>query len=214
MSSLTMNQPISIFIARHHWLRGIAILPLAALLTAALFYAMHLMIFNDVVAPFEEPPKKITSIFIDQTPLVTHTKPLLERPSDPIDIPEAPVVDPVLSELPSLKTGPIFQKPDFSKSRANVVLGDNQLTPFIRVSPNYPRQALERGVEGFVDVRFDVTSFGGTDNISVIGAEPEGMFEKSALKAVRKWKYKPELLDGQPQPAFNQRERIRFRLQK
>tara|TARA_B100000809_G_C15134550_1_gene529979 strand:+ start:550 stop:729 length:180 start_codon:yes stop_codon:yes gene_type:complete len=47
-------------------------------------------------------------------------------------------------------------------------LGDNQLSPFIRVSPRYPRRALMKGVEGYVDVSFDVATFGGTVNISIL----------------------------------------------
>ena len=31
----------------------------------------------------------------------------------------------------------------------------------------------------------------------VVSADPENIFDKSALKAVLKWKFKPKLVDGQ-----------------
>jgi len=76
------------------------------------------------------------------------------------------------------------------------------------VSPEFPSAARERALSGWVDVQFKVLTDGSVSDISVIGANPAGAFEQSATDAVRKWKYRPILRDGQP---INQRARVRVR---
>ena len=76
------------------------------------------------------------------------------------------------------------------------------------VSPAFPSAARERALSGWVDVQFMVLIDGSVSDISVVGADPAGAFEQSATDAVRKWKYRPILRDGQP---INQRARVRVR---
>ena len=76
------------------------------------------------------------------------------------------------------------------------------------VTPAFPSAARERAMSGWVDVQFMVLIDGSVSDISVIGANPAGAFEQSATDAVRKWKYRPILRDGQ---AINQRARVRVR---
>src|SRR5690606_14974139 len=38
----------------------------------------------------------------------------------------------------------------------------SQLMPFIKIQPNYPQRAAVKGIEGFVDVVFDVNEVGST----------------------------------------------------
>ncbi len=92
--------------------------------------------------------------------------------------------------------------------RANdfVTASSLQLTRYI--PPEFPTQARTRGISGWVDVQFMVKTDGGTGDITIIGAEPVGIFEQSAMEAVRKWHYRPFLRDGQ---AVDQRARVRVR---
>ena len=76
------------------------------------------------------------------------------------------------------------------------------------VTPEFPSAARQRALSGWVDVQFMVLIDGSVSDISVIGADPAGAFEQSATDAVRKWKYRPILRDGQP---INQRARVRVR---
>ena len=76
------------------------------------------------------------------------------------------------------------------------------------VTPEFPSAARERALSGWVDVQFMVLNDGSVSDISVIGADPAGAFEQSATDAVRKWKYRPILRNGQP---INQRARVRVR---
>ncbi len=62
----------------------------------------------------------------------------------------------------------------------------------VSASPVYPRRALSRGIEGFVDVQYFVSPVGFTESASIIRSEPEGYFEKSAMQAVERWKFQPK----------------------
>ena len=64
------------------------------------------------------------------------------------------------------------------------------------VTPDYPSAAKRDGLQGFVDLDVTVSSRGVVENVSVVNATPPDMFEKSAVAAVRKWKYDPRYVDG------------------
>lgn len=91
---------------------------------------------------------------------------------------------------------------------------DTMKTPLVRVEPQYPPRAAERGVEGWVEVGFTVTADGGTTDVRVIAADPPGVFNRAAIKAVRRWKYKPEVVDGKAVPTPGQRVRFELELRK
>jgi protein TonB len=66
------------------------------------------------------------------------------------------------------------------------------------VDPRYPRRAQSRAVEGWVHLRFTVTPEGTTRDIVILDADPPNYFEKSAINAVKKYKYKPRFENGVP----------------
>ncbi len=74
--------------------------------------------------------------------------------------------------------------------------------------PEFPQAAREHGVEGWVDLQFLVRRDGTLADVTVIGAEPAGVFEPSALDAVRRWRYQPVMRDGQ---AVERHTKIRVR---
>jgi TonB family protein len=76
------------------------------------------------------------------------------------------------------------------------------------VAPQFPLAARKSALSGWVDVQFIVNADGSVSDLSVIGAEPVGVFEQPATDAVRKWRYRPTLRDGQP---ITQRARVRVR---
>jgi bla regulator protein BlaR1 len=55
--------------------------------------------------------------------------------------------------------------------------------------PVYPRAALLHGIEGRVVIEFSVGTDGGAQNMRVVSALPAGVFDQSALRAMRGWKY-------------------------
>jgi TonB family protein len=70
-----------------------------------------------------------------------------------------------------------------------------------RVNPDYPSAAKKDGISGFVDLEVTVSKQGNVDDVSVIQSTPSNMFDKSAVAAVRKWKYDPRFVDGLPSQA-------------
>ena len=66
-----------------------------------------------------------------------------------------------------------------------------EATPITIVQPRYPRKAAMEMIEGWVKFRLDVRADGTPDNIKVIASEPEGVFEKTSMKAIKKWTFKP-----------------------
>jgi protein TonB len=70
-----------------------------------------------------------------------------------------------------------------------------------RVPPDYPSAAKRDGTAGSVDLEVTISSQGVVEDVSVVNATPPDMFEKSALAAVRKWKYDPRFVDGLPSEA-------------
>jgi len=74
------------------------------------------------------------------------------------------------------------------KSGSNVVLH--------RVEPLYPVVAKASRVQGTVQLFVVIGKDGTVQNVGVISGPP--LLQQSSVDAVRQWRYKPFLLDGQP----------------
>jgi TonB family protein len=76
------------------------------------------------------------------------------------------------------------------------------------VSPEYPQKAMRREIEGYVDLHFTSNETGEVVDVTVVKAEPADIFEDAAIRALRKWKFKPMVVDGE---AVSQRLALRMR---
>ena len=92
----------------------------------------------------------------------------------------------------------------------NIAEGD--YLPIVRVAPVYPARALSRGLEGYVDMSFTVTTTG-TVKDPVVVYSTSSLFERAAIRAVLKFKYKPRVVDGQPVEVPNVKTRITFKIE-
>ncbi|WP_115717325.1 M56 family metallopeptidase [Gallaecimonas mangrovi] len=68
---------------------------------------------------------------------------------------------------------------------------DNSSEPIQKEQPRYPVKAAKNGTTGFVVINMDITPEGLVANPRVVQSEPNGVFDKSALRAIAKWHYKP-----------------------
>jgi periplasmic protein TonB len=75
-------------------------------------------------------------------------------------------------------------------------VGDGDIIPIVRIEPTYPRDALLRGLEGWVRVRFTIAPDGSVLNPQVIGADPPRIFNREATRAILRWKFRPRIVDG------------------
>jgi protein TonB len=73
---------------------------------------------------------------------------------------------------------------------------DGDAVPMVRVPPQYPERAQQRGIEGRVLVEFTISKSGSVKDAKVIAFEPSQIFNKAALKAVAQWKYNPKIVNG------------------
>jgi protein TonB len=84
--------------------------------------------------------------------------------------------------------------------RANVSLGaggtDRDTIPLVRIEPDYPMRARQRGIEGWVVVKFTITPAGTIKDATVVQGQPPGVFDEAAVRAVSRWKYNPKIEGG------------------
>ncbi len=91
-------------------------------------------------------------------------------------------------------------------------LSDRDPLPLVRVEPQYPQQARQRKLEGWVQVRFTISSAGSVKDAAVVKSS-NSVFERSALQAVSKWKYQPQMQEGKPAEAPDQQVVLRFKME-
>jgi protein TonB len=73
-----------------------------------------------------------------------------------------------------------------------------ELTPLVRFPPEYPMSAMANKIEGYVLLRFVVTETGAVSEPEVLRSDPAGIFDRAAMRAVLRWKYQPQLANGEP----------------
>ena len=91
-------------------------------------------------------------------------------------------------------------------------LSDRDPLPLVRVEPQYPQGAKQRKLEGWVQVRFTISTAGSVKDAAVVKSS-NSVFERSALQAVSKWKYQPQMREGKPAEAPDQQVVLRFKME-
>ncbi len=157
-----------------------------------------------------EPEKKPEKIVKAKRPLhVSNPKPVVQKPKLPFELntklpPTATSLDMPPLEHFSLNAPGL-------KGQYNADELDSPLTPLAQVPPVYPHRATRRGIEGWVTVQFVVTKTGTVEDIKIVEAEPETIFNQSVINCLKQWKFKPGTVEGVPVPALA-RTTIRFQL--
>jgi protein TonB len=82
----------------------------------------------------------------------------------------------------------------------------------VRVEPQYPPQAARRGLEGWVQVRFTISTAGSIKNAVVVESS-DSVFERAAIAAVSKWKYQPQMQAGKPVETSGVQVVLRFQME-
>ena len=119
---------------------------------------------------------------------------------DVLSIPAAPVVSPDVGVDTTLGVGIGFGA------------SDGEYLPIVKVKPIYPPAALQRKIEGWVIIEFVVTKNGSVRDPVIIEYDPLPIFNKSALKAAVKFKYKPRIVNGEPIEVAGVRNKIIFKI--
>lgn len=133
-----------------------------------------------------------------------------DKPETPPPVPK-PKVDPFKLNT---KLNPDFAfNPSVNIETNMLEAGEGDYLPIFKVQPVYPSRAQSRGIEGYVLLEFTVTKIGTCTDIRVIEAKPPGYFERSAIKAAQKFKYKPKVINGEPVDVAGVRNKITFVLE-
>lgn len=78
--------------------------------------------------------------------------------------------------------------------------------------PQYPVEARQAGVQGFVTVSYAVSAAGIVSNVLVVESQPAGVFDAAAIAAVQRWRYKAPRRAGQSVAVERVTSTLRFAL--
>ena len=95
-------------------------------------------------------------------------------------------------DAPALPTG---AAPELHGGSGN---DEAEAIPIFKIEPRYPRKAARSKIEGWVKLEFTITESGTVSNPVVVDSSPRRTFDRSALQSIRKWRFKPKLVDGRP----------------
>lgn len=83
------------------------------------------------------------------------------------------------------------------------------VVPIVRTQPNYPVEAALNCLQGWVSFEFTVNEQGEVRDILIMNSSDE-IFEQPARDALKRWKYRPRVVDGANVATEGIRARINF----
>ena len=128
-------------------------------------------------------------------------KPPKEPPPPPKLIVEKqvkPTMNRIKIEIPNIDFPSIAGGGPFLGNWAGNPLAEGDVLPIVRIDPQWPREALVEGIEGYVVVEVTIGADGSVKDVRVIQSEPRRMFDRNVIRAVLKWKFKPRIINGVP----------------
>jgi TonB family protein len=87
-------------------------------------------------------------------------------------------------------------KPQAGAPAINTAALGSQLKQTRSAAPEYPQSALAHQIAGSVLLTYTVDSGGVPRDVHVIESTPPGVFDASAVTAVRRWRYAPVVVNG------------------
>ena len=147
----------------------------------------------------------------DEIPEIKDLKPKPPPPPDEAP-PDMPVPDFDAATTVGVDIGSINPDVDIDMSGGGFS-SDGEYLPIVKVLPIYPRRALSRGIEGYVIVEFCVTAQGTVRDPVVIEADPSTIFDRAAINAALKFKYKPKVVNEQPVEVCGVPNKITFEME-
>lgn len=191
---------------------------LAVSVTFFLLWGMQVLIKggNDVLT---DPPKGNVLDFIrlkqEETPQKKERKP--QKPPKPQTPP--PQVEPMQMAKANPNANAIstsftadVQTGSGLSGGLSLASSDGEYLPLFKVAPIYPRRAQSRGIEGFVILSFTVTKNGSVKDPVVVESKPESIFDRAAIDAALKFKYRPRVVDGEPMEVSGVQNKITFEI--
>ncbi|WP_240725096.1 energy transducer TonB [Mangrovimicrobium sediminis] len=204
-------------------LKPAATFALACVVGLSLFVLMQVMIRADAI--LEKPDGErayLNFVRVDQSEETRTKERKLNEPPPPEAPPETPQlssdmtnVNPNLSmNMPTIGIpinsgdGPYLGALQQGQGLAGF---DTDVIPVVRTSPVYPRGAKQARIQGYVTLAVTIRPDGTVEGAEVIESDPPRLFDQSALDAIKRWKFRPKIVDGNP-VAQRAKQTIEFKL--
>jgi protein TonB len=115
----------------------------------------------------------------------------------PLDLTIPLKSDSMAGRLVSIPVNIQHGRPDASgmKDLFNISELDRKPEPIVQIQPNYPFEMKREGIEARVRVGFIVDSHGDVILPYIVSSTHTG-FERSAIEAVAKWRFRPGMKNG------------------
>ena len=183
--------------------------------TAGLLFLMQFLIATGeeiIIEPRER--SELIWIALETDELIIVDPPVFQRPKPPPIPPRTEPFQPEGDDGIGFKPpGPPPPIPAGEAGFQRLNFADGPLVSIIKVKPVYPAGAVTRGLEGTVLVQFDITTLGTVANVVVIDST-HSVFNKAAVAAVYRFRYKPRMVDGIAYETKGLRNLFRFRMEK
>ena len=193
-------------------------LSLAVVMTFFLLWGMQALIGGGNKALTEAPRGNVLDfIRLKKDQEVTKKERKPQKPAKP-KTPPPPMVQPQMqqanpnADAVSSSFAADIQADASLTGGLNLDSGDGDYLPIVKVAPVYPRRAQSRGIEGYVIVEFIVTKNGSVRDAKVVEAKPESIFDRAAMDAALKFKYKPRVVDGVAMEVAGVQNKISFQI--
>ena len=201
-------------------IRSVSAFLLATAITMGLFFLMQSLISQDPRVDEGRKNKVIEFVRVKRDSMTQEKerklpdKPKKEEPPPPPQL-DFSAPDDSAGETMSIAASGIDAGVSLGSGMgAGLATADSDVAPLVRVLPVYPARAQERGIEGYVVVEFTIAADGTVKDPIVLASEPSKIFDRAALRAIRKWKYKPKVEDGVAVERPGVQVRMPFELEK
>lgn len=200
-------------------IRFLASIFIGAVVTFALYVIMSELIAVGSGSNAEK--KESIVIELNQTPPESKAQQRTRvPPPPPPPPPEPPKMQPQVEQSSNDASAIGFNAPTIDLGGASAGLGDpsgalmrdGDATPIVRIEPKYPVQAARDGINGWVQLRFSIMEDGSVDEVEVINAEPKRVFDREAIRALKRWKYSPKIENGKALKQPGQKVQLDFNL--
>jgi len=199
-------------------IRLIGGIPIAAIVTVGLFLLMTRLIFTEG-APPETNEDELSFSINDEVQDISARRrdTTIEDVQQVEPPPPPPQIDRQRAEQPTeglatvMGAIPDFAAPQLNSESVSFSVSDRDAQPLVRIEPQYPMRAQERGLSGTCGVRFDVTADGTPTNIRILTCS-SSLFERAVERAVERWRYRPKVENGVPVSRVNVETSFVFRM--
>jgi periplasmic protein TonB len=189
---------------------------LGVLVTLSLVFVMFKLIDSGNKDMDEQPAYKIPDFLHVERDRTENSKMTeVDKPDEPEEMPDIPE-EQIEFEAPENVVNMAAPKAGGGLSIGNSGFArDSDYIPVYVPQPQYPRRAQTRGKEGYAVVQVIITTVGGVRDPVMVEEYPEGWgFGRSAVKAAKKLKYNPRVVDGVAEEVPNVLYKFTFQMAK